>query len=382
MMSSDIWKSQNGPCKVADPIEGRAFGHWLCHGALNALDISIGTELRQHEDVTEGSFGGHIGNLQNASFWSVEPTTGRKQTCKEVTRSDEILLPREVFVEKDIGKPKCVREDLLYLLDNSRNLTLICEEFFNSAMELEVLHVDGFGPFKGKSVNKSCLKRQVSNEANASNMDRYIRRIFLKAPLSREKSIPCSFGLIRIDLKSMKPEVRKDIVEAKIPFGRILENRKIKRKVILDQLWHVHLPPCFFQDEDDSSVVPTLEPSSEKAAGHICTIGRTIRMICDKTPSVLVLEIINPFAFTVPRRPCHCFNISVVGSQPLADDRGQLLAQLNTSKLAAQTCSCGTSSASRLIPKECSFKSKMRSSEPMWTKSSDYNDVVPSKNLV
>eukprot|EP00920_Eleutheroschizon_duboscqi_P026054 GHVT01064514.1.p1 GENE.GHVT01064514.1~~GHVT01064514.1.p1 ORF type:complete len:488 (+),score=66.20 GHVT01064514.1:277-1740(+) len=54
------------------------------------------------------------------------------------------------------------------------------------------------------------------------------------------------FGILAVKLSAFRPIVRRTITEAAVPFGRLLEDFGVSRRVDMKGLWHVHVKRSFF----------------------------------------------------------------------------------------------------------------------------------------
>ncbi|PHJ17561.1 hypothetical protein CSUI_008610 [Cystoisospora suis] len=147
-----------------------------------------------------------------------------------------------------------------------------------------------------------------------------------------------SYGLLLVQLAALPESVRDDVLRATKPFGAILEERGINRRVCIDNLLHIHITRDFFGDdaqlqkmgqspaarEGQATDVGPCDPSRReleatdtnrrnkqscvRAKGctcvflgssrngetaHFCTFGRWSTVTCDDTPAARVLEILN-----------------------------------------------------------------------------------------
>ncbi|EPR56579.1 hypothetical protein TGDOM2_244690 [Toxoplasma gondii GAB2-2007-GAL-DOM2] len=132
-----------------------------------------------------------------------------------------------------------------------------------------------------------------------------------------------SYGLLLVRLQALPEKVRAAVVEAGKPFGRLLEDHKVVREVMVEKKLHVHLRQSFFanappalarerpagSDGDsetrDSRDTPAPQPLPEctclpVTAAHgpskdalTCTFGRWSVVLCNGKRAARVLEIVN-----------------------------------------------------------------------------------------
>lgn len=156
-----------------------------------------------------------------------------------------------------LGKFHQVSEDALTpayksLLAHDDHMTVTIEAIYNSLVDVRVLEV-----------------RQED--------DLYARKILL----SRQKDgVAVLFGIMRMDLSQVRPEVRREIEEKGTPLGRVLIRHHVMRHVELDGLYRV-------------------TPGEELAkllhmTGDSVTFGRTARIHVAGRPAVQLLEIVTP----------------------------------------------------------------------------------------
>lgn len=105
----------------------------------------------------------------------------------------------------------------------------------------------------------------------------YIRKIVLRRKSDQRVVL---FGIVRLALAALQPAVRNEIMDQKIPLGRVLILHNVLRHVQLNALWRV---VCAHE----------LAKLFETQAGTI-TYGRTAVIYCDGEPAVELLEIVSP----------------------------------------------------------------------------------------
>ncbi|MCA9192358.1 MAG: hypothetical protein KDB03_11370 [Planctomycetales bacterium] len=88
------------------------------------------------------------------------------------------------------------------------------------------------------------------------------------------------FGIVRLALNTLQPDVRSEILSGKIPLGRVLIQHNVMRQVQLLGLWRVH---C------GAELARLLDCSIGQE-----TYGRSALIFCDCEPAVELLEIVAP----------------------------------------------------------------------------------------
>lgn len=105
----------------------------------------------------------------------------------------------------------------------------------------------------------------------------YLRKILLRR---QSDEAVVQYGIVRLALQSLQPNVRDEIMAKQTPLGRVLINHNVLRHVQLHGLWRVACGAelaSFF-------AVPI---------GTI-TYGRTALIYCDGEPAVELIEIVSP----------------------------------------------------------------------------------------
>lgn len=110
-----------------------------------------------------------------------------------------------------------------------------------------------------------------------STNSHYLRKILLRRTSDRRV---VQFGIVRLAIAALQPEVFQEIAAQKIPLGRVLIQHNVLRQVQLNALWEVQ---CGGE----------LANYFEVAPGHT-TYGRTALIYCDGEPAVELLEIVGP----------------------------------------------------------------------------------------
>lgn len=139
------------------------------------------------------------------------------------------------------------------LLAHHEHMTVTVEAFHGCPVDVEVLETKWQSPI-------------------------YCRKILLRKSTDQT---PVQFGLVRLDTSVLAPQVRDEIIDGKIPLGRVLIQHNVMRKVQLETLWRIE--------------------ASQELAGHfnrttlpIATYGRTAIIHFGNTPALELLEIVAP----------------------------------------------------------------------------------------
>jgi len=105
----------------------------------------------------------------------------------------------------------------------------------------------------------------------------YSRRILLNRKTDGQV---VQFGIVRLSIESLAPEVRQEIERQESPLGRILIRHNVLRQVRPMSLW---------------SVIPGADLRKLFGLGktEVC-FGRTALIYCDGLPAVELLEIVTP----------------------------------------------------------------------------------------
>jgi chorismate-pyruvate lyase len=105
----------------------------------------------------------------------------------------------------------------------------------------------------------------------------YSRKILLRRQTDREV---VQFGIVRLNLHFLDPEVRQQIEQGRIPLGRVLIEHNVLRNVRLLSLWKVtpgtELLNLFGMEKPDTCY------------------GRTALIYCNGVPAVELLEVVTP----------------------------------------------------------------------------------------
>jgi chorismate-pyruvate lyase len=140
------------------------------------------------------------------------------------------------------------------LLSHDHHMTVTVESFHASLVNVDVLTTDISG-------------------------DHYARKILLRRQ-SDDQVV--QFGIMRLDLGFLEPEVRAEILSQQTPLGRILIEHDVLREVQLVALWKIQAGPDL---ADYFGIAQQAE-----------VYGRTALIYCNGEPVVELLEIITPAA--------------------------------------------------------------------------------------
>lgn len=138
------------------------------------------------------------------------------------------------------------------LLAHDHHMTVTVERFHNSPVDVEVLD----------------LRRTPTH---------YSRKILLRRQ-SDQRVV--QFGVVRLCLHFLQPNVRREIESRETPLGRILIQHKVLREVQLISLWKVT------PGEELRDLFGLENP--------VDTYGRTALIYCNGVPAVELLEIVAP----------------------------------------------------------------------------------------
>lgn len=138
------------------------------------------------------------------------------------------------------------------LLVHEHHMTVTVEQYHDSLVDVHVLD----------------RKRQH---------DDYARKILL----SRQSDHAIvMYGIVRIRLPYLDPEIRERVLAEQTPLGRILIEHNVLRRIHLVKVWEVR--------------------TGLELAGHLActpgdvTFGRTAFIFCDEVPAIELLEIVSP----------------------------------------------------------------------------------------
>ncbi|MCO6459173.1 MAG: hypothetical protein J5I93_28015 [Pirellulaceae bacterium] len=138
------------------------------------------------------------------------------------------------------------------LLDHHDHMTVTVEAFHSSAVDVEV------------------LERRVAE-------GHYSRKIILRR---QSDGRVVQFGIVRLNLEQLQPDVRREIESERTPLGRVLIEHDVMREVQLVALWRVGA------SRELARWLELPQPS--------VTYGRTALIYCHGEPAVELLEIVAP----------------------------------------------------------------------------------------
>ena len=143
-----------------------------------------------------------------------------------------------------------VEEPSRSLLAHDHHMTVTLEDYHQSPVDVKVLQ-------------------------SRTDGDRYSRKILLSR---QSDGGVVQYGIVRLDLSVLSPEVRKEIENQQTPLGRILINHGVLRAVKLLSLLRIESGP-------------ELAAAFGFETGKIC-FGRTALIYCDGSPAIELLEIV------------------------------------------------------------------------------------------
>lgn len=156
------------------------------------------------------------------------------------------------YTQVHIVPPDGVPEPYRGLLVHHHHMTVTVEGFYSSPVNVKVLATHREG-------------------------ESYSREILLELHGS-EKTV--QYGIVRIDLACCTPDVRRAILDEKLPLGRILIEHNVLRQIE---------PTAFLRIDTGPKLVKwfgLVKPA--------LTYGRMGVIFCDSRPAIAVLEILAP----------------------------------------------------------------------------------------
>lgn len=126
----------------------------------------------------------------------------------------------------------------------------------------------------GEKVDVTVHRHQRHHDANG---DWYSREITLRTQTSGKV---VQYGIVRLNVSALAPEVWKRIESRETPLGRVLIEHNVLREVQLCELWQVRSGPAL-------ATLLEIEPGT-------VTYGRTALIYCDGEPAIELLEIVTP----------------------------------------------------------------------------------------
>jgi chorismate-pyruvate lyase len=154
--------------------------------------------------------------------------------------------------EFTLRAPAQLAEPYRKLLAHEHHMTVTVENFHRCLVDVEVL-------------------------AARTEGDHYLRQIVLHRQTDRAIVM---YGLVRLDLTQLSPEVRDEILSRKIPLGRVLIQHNVHRTIHLSQLWKITCGP-------DLAAVFGIAEGQE-------TYGRTAAILTEGKPTIELLEVVAP----------------------------------------------------------------------------------------
>lgn len=179
-----------------------------------------------------------------------EPCTGPCISASELIGlyyQDSSLLGRFEQVDNH-SVPSVYRK----LLDHTNHMTVTVELHHRDTVDVEVLRSDILG-------------------------EHYRREILLRTHNTRRV---VQYGIVRLNTKFLADKPRNEILEQRIPLGRVLIENNVLRKIELFDLFRVECGKVL----SDFFGVPI---------GTV-TYGRTALIHCDNEPAIELLEVVRP----------------------------------------------------------------------------------------
>ena len=138
------------------------------------------------------------------------------------------------------------------LLDHTNHMTVTVESHHGDSVDVQVLRSDFLG-------------------------EHYRREILLKTQKSK---VVVQYGIVRLNTKFLADKPRNEILEQRLPLGRVLIENNVLRKIELFDLLRVECGPVL---ADLFGVL----------VGTV-TYGRTALIHCDDEPAIELLEVVRP----------------------------------------------------------------------------------------
>ena len=136
------------------------------------------------------------------------------------------------------------------LLAHDHHMTVTLEEFHQCSMDVKVLQ-------------------------SRTDGDHYSRKILLTR---QTDGAVVQYGIVRLNMTILSPDVRKEIEAQQTPLGRILIEHGVLRAVKLLSLFRIESGP-------------DLATAFGVETGQVC-YGRTALIYCDGAPAIELLEIV------------------------------------------------------------------------------------------
>jgi len=171
------------------------------------------------------------------------------QLCRLFYPSLEVLGGFQKMVAGELP------EESRGLLAHDRHMTVTVEQFHGCAVNVDVLQTCRDGEHYSRKI---LLKRQADN-------------------------MVVMFGIVRMNLAVMAPQVRSKIESQQIPLGRILIEHNVLREVKLLNLFRIE-PGAELRE----LLCKRPEGSEDERHCH----GRTALIYCDGQPAIELLEIV------------------------------------------------------------------------------------------
>lgn len=170
--------------------------------------------------------------------------------------------PPAVFTR--IEHPDHMPQPFNRLLNHEAHMTVTVEAFHGCPVDVHV-HQTKFGG--------SVLENSPPEETGNGRW--YAREITLHR---KSDQMPVQYGIVRLNIDLLAPEVWREIEGQGTPLGRVLIQHGVLREVELCELWRVipHQPIAKLLYTPPNSTI----------------YGRTARIFCDYLPAIELLEIV------------------------------------------------------------------------------------------
>lgn len=174
---------------------------------------------------------------------------------EELRSLTEIFPEAEPLFERVEHIPSAITpEPYKSMLVHNHHMTITMEQYHQTPVDVRVL-------------------------ADREEGDLYFRKIVL---LKKGTEIPVQFGLVRFNFNYVTPIVRQEILNRKIPLGRVLITHNVLRHIDLAAILQLHAGPGL------ASILKMPEGT--------VTYGRLATIFCNYQPAVDLLEVSAPLS--------------------------------------------------------------------------------------
>lgn len=171
----------------------------------------------------------------------------------ELTKLTSLFSRGQELIERAEHIPSALTpEPYKHMLVHDHHMTVTMEDYYKSPVTVKVLQTK-------------------------LNGDIYDRKIILS---TCDTGKVVQFGLVRFNLSYVTPDVRAELLEERIPLGRILINHNVLRHIDLGAILRI-------------TPGPELRDLLGAAPGQL-TYGRMATIFCNQQPAVDLLEIPAP----------------------------------------------------------------------------------------